>query len=78
MSESGQNRKNSVRANVFWCTSESGHCLTRSACRIRAKSGQRMLKLFSPLPSPGSAPAQGLYPLTQSYLNARIFVNFVH
>jgi hypothetical protein len=38
MSESGQNRKNSVRANVFRVGPESGHRSTQSACRKRANS----------------------------------------
>jgi hypothetical protein len=39
MSESGQNRKCSLRANVFRSTPSSGHSSARLACRLSAKSG---------------------------------------
>src|ERR1700681_5120034 len=35
----GQTEKNSVRANVFRVTPESGHCSIQSACRKRARNG---------------------------------------
>src|ERR1700732_2291792 len=37
----GQTEKNSVRANVFRVTPESGHCSIQSACRKRARSRSR-------------------------------------
>src|ERR1700732_3191346 len=37
----GQTEKNSVRANVFRVTPESGHCSIQSACRKRAKAQSR-------------------------------------
>jgi hypothetical protein len=39
MSELGQNRKSSMRANVFWFAPESGHRAMQSACPFRAISG---------------------------------------
>jgi hypothetical protein len=38
MSEMGQTEKNSVRANVFRVTPESGHYSIQSACLKRAKA----------------------------------------
>jgi hypothetical protein len=38
MSGSGQNRKSSMRANVFRFAPESGHRTTRSACPVGAKN----------------------------------------
>src|SRR4249920_2309281 len=51
MSHLGQNRKNSVRANVFRVTPENGHRSTKSACLKRArKRHQRSSRLaLSPL-----------------------------
>src|SRR5260221_6974091 len=39
MSQLGQNRKSSMRANVFRFAPKSGHCATESACPFCAKSG---------------------------------------
>ncbi len=39
MSQLGQTEKNSVRANIFRVTAESGHYLIQSACLKGAKSG---------------------------------------
>ena len=39
MSESGQNRKSSMRANVFRYAPESGHRAMQSACPFRANNG---------------------------------------
>src|SRR5258708_32994929 len=41
MSESGQNRKSSMRAHVFRFAPKSGHCATESACPFGAKPGHR-------------------------------------
>jgi hypothetical protein len=38
MSELGQNRKSSTRANVFRFAPKSGHRATESACPFRAKN----------------------------------------
>src|SRR5258708_38768593 len=40
MSETGPNRKSSMRANVFRFAPESGHCATESACPFRAMCGR--------------------------------------
>jgi hypothetical protein len=39
-SEMGQTEKNSVRANVFRVTPESGHCSMQSACLKGANNGR--------------------------------------
>jgi hypothetical protein len=38
MSQIGQNRKSSMRANVFRFARESGHCAIRSACPFGAEA----------------------------------------
>jgi len=44
MTESGQTEKNSVRANVFRVTPESGHCSMHLACLKGAISGHAFLQ----------------------------------
>src|SRR5204863_10077481 len=39
MSQMGQNRKSSMRANVFRCSPNNGHRQGTSACPFRAKTG---------------------------------------
>src|SRR4030088_1255611 len=51
MSQMGQTEKNSLRANVFWVTPESGHCSMQSACLKGANSGRRRMLV----PNHGSA-----------------------
>jgi hypothetical protein len=42
MSVEGQNRKSSMRADVFRFAPKSGHCATESACPVRADSVEKV------------------------------------
>src|SRR6266576_3043813 len=45
-SEMGQNRKSSMRANVFRFAPESGHRAMQSACPFRARNGSEATRAY--------------------------------
>ena len=59
MSGLGQNRKNSMRANVFRCSPNNGHRQDTSACPLRATTGYMRRSGTALLPAQGSGSFAG-------------------